>query len=136
MKTILACTYLSIQLKERLQPISLTFLLRFCLLRRSYSIVSNPPMGNLKDQLSSYGNTITSLIRMVRPSIPSTCVSPSYTVTSLNSFDLRTNPLSCIIIMHYLPPTVIGLRKNPLITFVLLYILVERTGLPQGESVK
>jgi hypothetical protein len=81
-------------------------------------------MGNPKSQPSSYGNTITSLIRMVRLSIPSTYVSPSYTIKSLNSFDVRTKPLSCIIIMHYLPSIVIGLRKNPMITSVPLCILV------------
>jgi hypothetical protein len=43
---------------------------------------------------------------------------------SMNSFDLRTKMLSCIIIMHYLPPIIIGLRKRPLITSVPLCILV------------
>jgi hypothetical protein len=82
-------------------------------------------MGNLKAQPRSYGNTITSPIRMVRPSSPSTCVSPSYTIKSLNSFDLRTKPLSCITTMHYLPHTIIGLRKNPLIISVPLCMLVQ-----------
>jgi hypothetical protein len=43
---------------------------------------------------------------------------------SLNSFSLRTKPLSCVIIMHYLPPAIIGLKKSPLITLVFLCILV------------
>jgi hypothetical protein len=121
---ILACTYLSIPWKERLWSISLTFPLRFCLLGRSYFIGSNPPMGNLKSQLSSYESTIESPIRMVKPSIPSTCVSLSYTIKSRNSFDLITKPLSCITIMHYLPHIIIGLRKNTLITSIPLCILV------------
>jgi hypothetical protein len=56
---ILACTYSSIPWKERLQPISLTFLLRFCLLGRSWFSGSDPPMGNLKyptEQLREYNN--------------------------------------------------------------------------------
>jgi hypothetical protein len=100
-------------------------------------------MGNLKAQSRSYENIITSPIRMVRPSSLSTCVSLSYTIRSLNSSDLRTKPLSCITTMHYLPPTIIGLRKKPLIISVFALHTcseyeeqLERTGLPQGESVK
>jgi hypothetical protein len=40
-------------------------------------------------------------------------------------FTLRTKPLSCITTMHFLPPTIIGLRKNPLIISVPLCILVQ-----------
>jgi hypothetical protein len=74
----------------------------------------------------SYKNIITSPIRMVRPSSLSTCVSLSYTIRSMNSFDLKTKPLPCITTMNYLPPTIIGLRKNPLIILVLLCILGQR----------
>jgi hypothetical protein len=121
---ILACTYSLSPWKERLWSIHLTFLLRFCLLGRSYFISSSPPMGNLKAQLSSYGSTIASPIRIVKPSSPSTCVSLSYTIKSLNSFDLITKLLSFITTMHYLPHIVIGLRENPLIASVSLCMLV------------
>jgi hypothetical protein len=82
-------------------------------------------MGNLKAQLRSYGSIIMLAIRMVRPSSPSTLFSPSYTIKSQYLFGLRAKTLSCIDIMHYLPPIVIGLRKNPLIILVPLCMLVH-----------
>ena len=121
----LACDCLSILWKGRLQSISLIFLLRFYPLGRSYSIGSSLPMGSPKSQSSSYRSKITLLIRTVKLSSLSTCVSPNYITKFPNSFALKAKLLSCIIIMLYLPPTVIGLKKNPLKTLVSLYILVQ-----------
>jgi hypothetical protein len=116
------CMHLFVNSLEGLRPISLTFLLRLFLLGRSYYIGSSLPMGNPKVQPSSYGSTITSLIRMVKLSSLPTCVSLDNTTKSLNSFALRTKPISCITVMLYLLPIVTGLRKRPLITLVPLCI--------------
>jgi hypothetical protein len=100
-------------------------------------------MGNLKSQLRSYRSTVTSHIKMVRSSSPSTCVSLSYTIKSLNSFDLRTKSS----FMHYynaLPsPYHHRLEEKSIdnLGFALHTCLeyeeqLERTGLPQGELVK
>jgi hypothetical protein len=82
-------------------------------------------------------------IRMVRPSSLSTCISPSYTIKSLNLSALRTKPA----FMHYynalpspyhhrLEEKAIDNLGSTLHAFSEYEEQLERTGLPQGESVR